>query len=296
MDQAKLKTPGFQRDTHDTESLTRLKMHCTGVMVHGRPSKIFTYLWPDRYPKDPNMTLSFLLDVLSMIDTTADVLYLQVDGASGENKNRDVMAACAYLIATKAFSKVKVSFLPVGHTHEDIDQLFSSFAGALRSSDFLTVAALGVLIAGSLSPAPTVYLELPTIYDFKGFFFDHMFKQWQQISRYRVFMFKLHPDGYPVCFSRQIMSGARQLQFTLGRLRSASKQQASQMTAAERASYIARSTAWQPSYGQRVLQTLPHKRTLCAEVPTKPLPYVYLNVMVAKMLADDVCEPADSRA
>ena len=295
MDQAKLKTPGFARDSHTSESLYRLKMHCTGVIVHGKPNKTFAYLWPDRFPKDPNMTCSILMDVLDKIETTADILYLQLDGCSGENKNRDVMATCAYLVAIGAFSKVKVSFLPVGHTHEDIDQMFSTFAGPLRRSDFVTVAALGDLIASSLSPAPVVSLQLPRIFDFKGFFHDHMFKAWDQISRYRCFKFQMHPDGYPVCFTRQNMAGAKQLNFAIGRHKSASKQQTVRMSTAERVTYVRECTVWEPQYGQRVLRSLPEKETPCAAVPSKPLPYKYIEQTVQTMHDSGMCSTADVR-
>ena len=34
--------------------------------------------------------------------------------------------------ATYLFIQVQVNFLPVGHTHEDVDQLFSKIAAELR--------------------------------------------------------------------------------------------------------------------------------------------------------------------
>ena len=37
--------------------------------------------------------------------------------------------------AEKNFNKIKVSFLMVGHTHEDIDQMFSRFSTWLNKND-----------------------------------------------------------------------------------------------------------------------------------------------------------------
>lgn len=39
--------------------------------------------------------------------------------------NRYLLGFLSYLVEMKIFKKIKVSFLMVGHTHEDIDQVFS---------------------------------------------------------------------------------------------------------------------------------------------------------------------------
>lgn len=298
MDQSKLSTPGFRRDTDDTESLYKMKTHCTGVLVHGKPNRSFCYVWPDRFPKDPNLTCSILLDVLNRIDTTADVLYLQVDGASGENKNRHLFALCAYLVATGVFSKVKVSFLPVGHTHEDIDQLFSSIARALRASDFVTPGELCARIRGSLSPPPVVIDRLPRIHDFKKWFDAHMFGHWEQITRYRAYKFTLHPDGYPVCFNRQNMAGRRQLHFTLGRWHrgTLTKWNTAAAAATGQLDYIAKATAWEPRYGQKVLRSIPDRFQTCTAVPSKPLPYPLIRATVNRLVQLGLCTRSQQQA
>lgn len=286
MDQSKVATPGWKRDSAETEGIYRTKMHCTGVLVHGRPNQTFAYLWPDRVPKDPNLTCSILLDVLSRIETKAEVLYLQIDGCTGENKNRDVFMLCAYLVRIGVFSKIKVSFLPVGHTHEDIDQLFSIFAVALRQANFLTPDELAAAItASTCSPTPTVIPQLPRIFDMKGWFEPHAFKAWEQITRYRAYKFQMHPDGYPVVFNRLIMAGRRQLEFTMSRLRSA----AWDMTPAQRDMRITTSTQWTPEFGQPVLVSYPDPSTLCKAVPTKALPYDLIAGAVTSMFTKGLC-------
>ena len=57
---------------------------------------------------------------------------LIIDGATKQNKGRFFFAFLAMLVHHSVFDKVLVSFLPVGHTHEDIDQMFSCFADYLR--------------------------------------------------------------------------------------------------------------------------------------------------------------------
>jgi hypothetical protein len=54
-------------------------------------------------------------------------LYLQLDNCVGENKNRYVFAFLSLLVAKGIFKQVYVGFLMVGHTHEDVDAMFSKF-------------------------------------------------------------------------------------------------------------------------------------------------------------------------
>ena len=38
-----------------------------------------------------------------------------------------MLAYCNWLLVNGVFHDVQISFLPVGHTHKDIDQMFSTF-------------------------------------------------------------------------------------------------------------------------------------------------------------------------
>ena len=58
-------------------------------------------------------------------------MHLQLDNAS-ENKSRQFLAFIAYLIEMRIFHVVKLSYLIVGHTHEDVDQYFSVISRFFR--------------------------------------------------------------------------------------------------------------------------------------------------------------------
>jgi len=55
------------------------------------------------------------------------ILYIQFDNCRWENKNKYMLAYCLWLVFNKVFQSITISFLPVGHTHEDINQMFSTF-------------------------------------------------------------------------------------------------------------------------------------------------------------------------
>jgi hypothetical protein len=74
-------------------------------------------------------------------------LLLQLDNTTKQNKSKFLFGYLAFLLLRGTFDHVLVSFLPVGHTHEDIDQMFSRFSVKLRSMDALSRTQLGEVIA-----------------------------------------------------------------------------------------------------------------------------------------------------
>jgi hypothetical protein len=94
-------------------------------------------------PGGANLTLEILRQVLVDLDGSnslptlpSSTFYLQVDNC-GENKNRTMLAFLTDLVKRGVFLKVKLGFLMVGHTHEDIDQFFSVIAKHLRKIDVI---------------------------------------------------------------------------------------------------------------------------------------------------------------
>ena len=57
-----------------------------------------------------------------------------MDNTSSDNKNYKMFDFLALLVKLKIFEKIKICFLLVGHTHEDIDQLFSQWAEKIYRS------------------------------------------------------------------------------------------------------------------------------------------------------------------
>ena len=52
-----------------------------------------------------------------------------------KNKNVYIIGLCATLVVLGFFKECQLSFLIVGHTHEDIDQRFSYISSALKRQD-----------------------------------------------------------------------------------------------------------------------------------------------------------------
>ena len=97
-----------------------------------------------------NLMIEILCQVLNDLDEKNELptknrkFYLQVDNC-GENKNKTLFAFLVDLVKRGVFNKIKVGFLMVGHTHEDIDSFFSTIAAKLKSGivcpDFQSMVA-----------------------------------------------------------------------------------------------------------------------------------------------------------
>jgi len=132
-DQSKHDMPHFKDMSHLTNELRRIKMHLYGVLVHGR--KAFAFTMPDHECQGHNSTIQVLHYVLLDIAKHGKLprnLKLQLDNTTKQNKGQYLFGYLSLLVEYGVFESVEVSYLPVGHTHEDIDQFFSRISVWLR--------------------------------------------------------------------------------------------------------------------------------------------------------------------
>jgi len=128
------------------------KFHVIGALVHGigmYPHVFLAEKWDQAKPQvTVTVLLSTLREVYNEKGFLPPVLKLQLDNPTGENKNHDVFSFVSLLVAWSVFDEVYVSFCVVGHTHLDIDQVFSRYSVAFRKGhwtleDFLKFLRTG---------------------------------------------------------------------------------------------------------------------------------------------------------
>ena len=126
-DQSKHKVPHDPDACHLLEETVRQQLYAYGVLSHGR--KGYTYLIPGHVKQGHDISIEVLWRVINDIKETEGklppILLLQLDNTSKQNKGKYLFAFLALLVHHGVFTKILVSLLPVGHTHEDIDQMFS---------------------------------------------------------------------------------------------------------------------------------------------------------------------------
>lgn len=67
---------------------------------------------------------------------------------------------------------IEVSFLPVGHTHEDIDQFFSRIAMKMHTVDAVSEEIFMDNIENSFAPSP-IAIKLNNVANFKKYLEDN---------------------------------------------------------------------------------------------------------------------------
>ncbi|KAI8517519.1 hypothetical protein Bbelb_035360 [Branchiostoma belcheri] len=83
-----------------------------------------------------------------------NTLYLQLDNSVKECKNNYIIAFAAWLVHLRIFRKVKLCYLMNGHTHEDVDQMFSRFSTHLERKDAPTIPELLQQLSNAYTPQP----------------------------------------------------------------------------------------------------------------------------------------------
>jgi hypothetical protein len=122
---------------HREDAQHKIAVYLMGAIVHGSSVYGFTYLKNIKH--GTNIVLESLHRVMVAEYTKKGVLpphlFLQLDNTTKQNKSRFMLGWMAVLVRWGIFRDVVISFLPVGHTHEDIDQFFSRLAVYLHKND-----------------------------------------------------------------------------------------------------------------------------------------------------------------
>ena len=213
MDQSKTDIMKTASKIPGDENYPRLRTAVLGVKVHGKEQSNYVYLSHPDIPHGANFCLQGLYSTLEKVgfDNLPDTLRLQLDNTVKDNKNKHVFTSLALLVKTGVFKEIYVSFLPVGHTHEDIDQLFSRISAMLKGKPVGSVAELIRLIKKCVTPSPDVSMmseciafdefvapvvvECPGISTPHAFYFSYCPEKKTTLLRYKEWT--THPDWLP---------------------------------------------------------------------------------------------------
>ncbi|XP_068687066.1 uncharacterized protein [Montipora foliosa] len=197
MDQSKTHLPHWiQKSKLDGDCNGFMKTHVTGVLSHGH-KKAWCFVDFMRWPQDSNPTVNCLIScfrhLLRPQRRLPPTLYLQLDNCYRDCKNIHILGFCALLVKAGVFRKVRLSYLMVGHTHEDIDQMFSRISVALARSDAVTLDDLISVIRDAYNPTPIV-CSVENIYDVKSWLRPYVATLKHHTSPH-AFRFKLNGKG-----------------------------------------------------------------------------------------------------
>lgn len=103
-------------------------------------------------------------------------LLIASDNTPRESKNTFFAEYCGFLVQQGCFQSVQVEFLQVDHTHNELDQRFSSMCSIVKDEDCLQDPADVVkMLQSKMRPAQGRDLfieEMPNTWDFRAWFTD----------------------------------------------------------------------------------------------------------------------------
>lgn len=146
--------PHIRQKFKDLDSEKLIKVRLTGVLapVYGA----FAFFDFGQWSKGADLNCSIIMQVLIRLARLGapfgphHTLNIQADNAS-ENKNFYMIVLLCYLVECGCFGEINLNFLMVGHTHEDIDQMFSRFSMELRKKDALTLDEMMEVLSNSFN-------------------------------------------------------------------------------------------------------------------------------------------------
>ena len=117
------------------ESMQRPKLALTAVICHGH--HIGLYISEMTVPKDSNSSFELIAKTLQHLHDEGVHLpscriTCQADNTSREVKNGIVARGLAAMVSDNLVAEARMSFLRTGHSHEDVDQLFSQVSDWLN--------------------------------------------------------------------------------------------------------------------------------------------------------------------
>jgi hypothetical protein len=210
-DQSGFSVPKLVWHIKEEMGLKRAKQGLIGIYYHTKGA----YFYPveKHLMGGANQSCTFLLDSLVHLCKNdpkiiehglPGTFFLQMDNCGKDNKNRLILGLASFLVKISAFETVVLSFLIVGHTHEDIDQIFAVITRAMRGKAYLTFDEFDKVLLNSLKETkiargtPVVVKRFGSIADYWG---------WAEPSMDTHFKGIAVPNSF--CVTAELVDGIR---------------------------------------------------------------------------------------
>lgn len=192
-DQSAYSLPHFIFDVKDQRGLG-IKVHLIGLLHHAQQSILQLYTMTDEHKKGSNHIIEVIhrfVNEKAKAGPLPKKLFIQLDNCSRENKNKFVMSYFDALIRWGVFDEIQAAFLPVGHTHCDIDQAFSSTSNRLKTHDAITLQDLQIQLRSCYNEN-TVVMDLKQVANWSGLCDQtNCCHEIDHITKYRFFRFSV---------------------------------------------------------------------------------------------------------
>ena len=196
----KIKLPNIVPIPKQLARANILELGVIGTICHNMDKK-FIYLTVPDFPKGADLNISVLYwQIYQMLSSYSDnqrpsILLLQVDNGS-ENKNRWMFGFLSMLIEWEWFVEVNLYFLQPGHTHEDVDQMFSGISTHLDTHTIGSIPSLISSLSTNAKTIPPSVSVLSSYMHWSSWLAPHL-KDFSGHGESYAFIFRKLPNGRP---------------------------------------------------------------------------------------------------
>ncbi|GBG77982.1 hypothetical protein CBR_g25915 [Chara braunii] len=207
MDQKKTTIPhiGMHNYSKDHRHDMMMKRNLTEVVAHSRKPSIYIYTYLPFYAHGFDGTITCVMRTLCELQASRQKwprhLRIKADNCWRENKNQYLMCLASLLVKFGIFEDVKVGFMLVGHTHTDIDAIFSVCSKKLKDNDAYTMKQLFSLIESS-HKIPSKCIELDHIADWRRVVDRYVDRSIVGVSKPHLFKFFMHDGSSVVVYTK----------------------------------------------------------------------------------------------
>ena len=156
--QAVLALPHMVQQDKTTAEARKVPIHMFLGLLHGR--RAYSFVCTDNFKHGSNITIEcihrILTDVYSQDKALPPTFYVQMDNTAKQCKNRYIIGYLALLVQWNLVQNVVLSFLPVGHTHEDGGQILFCLR-LFRGARFLNM-----ILFSDTTASLSFFMDVPT--------------------------------------------------------------------------------------------------------------------------------------
>ena len=193
--------------TAEFQAIPKLGQVIIGVRafyyLNGPEDNLFFVVLDDLIRKNTNSTIyavhQAILAVLKKHTLcglpTPPIIHLQMDNGP-DNKSRWAFGYVADIVRRGIFLNATIAFMKAGHTHCNIDQVFSVVSGVFSYSQCKTVQEFDQILRGILPELKTVVIRVPYLPDMKKFYDKYLHKTITGHSAPHQFRYWMTSDGY----------------------------------------------------------------------------------------------------
>ena len=208
--------PHFDRTVKGLDK-DNVDVHCVGSIIAGVGNFMeFSYA---NLPNNANLLIDTLHRNILRVHQhrrlkglgMPSVLCVELDNCN-TNKSKALMAYCVHLVKMRVFTRIEISFMLVGHTHENIDQIFSTYSVKLRTVKAFTLESLMQVAKDAFHVKKPEVSHITAVNDWDKFFKKSgNYKDFKHTMNQHVFEIKRDDDTSDTVFLRAKLYSTRSL-------------------------------------------------------------------------------------